>query len=113
MLNEYMRYSMFINYYTWRQTVEWVYQPLRRWSLLYSYQKAQQDAVSLAFERDIAKSAMYQSIRLLKNLATWYPVYIWLEAYKEDIVRYKWNLANLYTPFNQMYHTFQNVQNEK
>ena len=109
-LNEYLWYSMFINYYLWQITSTWTYSSLQQWNLYDNYLNQQRDWAALSSELAIAKDSLNQSIRLLKNLQTRYPVYIWMEAYKEDVIRYKEQLTNLYTPFNQLYDTFRNVQ---
>lgn len=110
MLNELMWYNLFLDYYANKLGNDLSYQNPSYGSTSFSYRRNLREINLITFEKSLSQQAIYQSRRMLMNLKNALPAYIALESYKEDIIAYRNTLAKTYTPLNQLYHTFRNVQ---
>lgn len=109
-LNELMRYSLFLDYYSNQILSDPAYSPLTFGSVSNVSRQNQKEAVTINYELAIAQQAAQQTIRMLSNIYTTFPIHIGLHAYWEDIVNYRQQLTKMYTPLHQLYYTLRNVQ---
>lgn len=109
-LNELMYFSLFVEYYS-NQVIDKVgYNPFTVWSISHAAQRNKKEYTLLINELSLHHEAAFQSMRLLSQLYTAYPLHVAMMAYLEDLQMYRTELVKLYTPLNQLYYLFRNVQ---
>lgn len=109
-LNELMRYSLFLDYYLNTINENNTYSPLTFGSLSYTFKQNEKEAATITYEKALSQQATSQTLRMLSNVYTTFPVYIALRAYREDLLLYRSTIAKVFTPMDQMYYKFRNVQ---
>lgn len=109
-LNEIMWYNLFLDYYMNLIQENNAYSPLTFGALSYTYQQNEKEVKTIAYEKSLSQQAAFQTMRMLSNLYTTYPVYIALRAYREDLLQYRKNIAKVFTPMDQLYFKLRNVQ---
>ncbi len=113
LLNETMFYNLFITYFisnsnnmelTWFSATSSANTVLREMS-------AEVEALQKEVHR--SQEAVDLSWDSLINTYSTFPVHIWLMAYREDVINFRDNFAKVYTPVQQMYYRFRNVQDTR
>jgi len=61
-------------------------------------------------ELEVADEAVFNTIKIVRNLYAQFPIHIGLVAYLEDLVNFRNELVKLYTPVHQMYYKLRNAQ---
>lgn len=110
-MNELMYYTMFLNFYKTLIPTSQQYLELKAgWSFADRNIELEQESFRASLEIDVANDSVWSTLRSIRNLYTWFPVHVWLVAYLEDLVRFRDELVDLYTPIHQTYYKFRNIQ---
>lgn len=109
LLNELMRYNLFINYYLNNLTTNNDL-ALASVGIVAALNDVRDEVAVLTYEQELASQATQTTMRMLDNIITTYPIHVWLQAYLEDIKWYRKQLAKVYTPMHQLYYLLRNVQ---
>lgn len=105
-INELMRYSLFINYYN-----NYISSPqLQPISLDYIKWYNTQEISDSVNALKYAEKTIFRTMSSLKNIYLSFPIHIWMIAYQEDIWNLMKSLKKIYTPLHQMYYKYQKVQ---
>lgn len=110
LLNELMRYNLFVTYYTQMLLYDPSYHPLTIWSASFSYQRGVKEYTTMLYEQQLAMQAVKQMNRMITQVAVHFPLHVWLLAYYEDILNYRKTVTKSYTPFHQLAYKRRNVQ---
>jgi len=110
LLNELLRYKLFITYYTQTTLDDPSYNPLTIGSSTFSYRRSVNEYVTISYEQQLAEQAIEQTMRMLHQVGVYYPIHVWLAAYYEDLVNYRKTVTKSYTPLHQLSYLFRNVQ---
>lgn len=110
-MNELMYYTMFLNFYNSLVPTSTQYMELTAWRWVWSnINIVQEEWFRTKLELEVANESVWSTLRVIRNLYTWFPVHVWLVAYLEDLVRFRDELIKLYTPIHQTYYKFRNIQ---
>lgn len=110
LLNELMRYNLFVTYYTQAILYDPVYHPLTIWSTDFAYQLWVKEYTTLQYEQWMAKHSISQMVRMIHQIATNFPIHVGMIAYHEDILNLRKTITKSYTPFHQLAYKRRNVQ---
>lgn len=111
LLNEYLRYNLFVTYYSQMILYDPAYHPLSPWwSVTRVVIHGIQEYTALVYEQQLTHFALHQAIRLLQQVGVYYPLHIWLSAYLEDLINLRKTIAKPFTPLDQLSYKFRNVQ---
>ena len=110
LLNELMWYNLFVTYYTQAILHDPVYHPLTIWSTDFAYQLWVKEYTTLQYEQWLAKQSISQMVRMIHQIATNFPIHVWMIAYHEDVLNLRKTITKSYTPFHQLAYKRRNVQ---
>lgn len=110
LLNELLRYNLFVNYYTQVLLTDIAYYPLSIWSANFTYQRSVKEYTTMLYEQQLAMQAVKQMSRMITQVGVHFPLHVGLSAYYEDLLNYRKTITKSYTPFNQLAYKWRNVQ---
>lgn len=110
LLNELMRYNLFVTYYTQAILHDPVYHPLTIWSTDFAYQLWVKEFTTLQYEQWLAKQSIDQMVRMIHQIGTNFPIHVGMIAYHEDVLNLRKTITKSYTPFHQLAYKRRNVQ---
>lgn len=111
LFNELVFYNLFIVFY-WNQiNYNTALSPFQVTSDITSViDESNAEYTLLLKEISLSQQAIFQLDRLMANTYTSFPMHIWLMAYYEDVLNFRYEFAKIYTPVHQLYYKLQNVQ---
>lgn len=111
LFNELVFYNLFIVFY-WNQiSYNTALSPFQVTSDIDSViHESNAEYALLQKEISLSQQAIFQLDRLMANTYTSFPLHIWLMAYYEDVLNFRYQFAKIYTPVHQLYYKLQNVQ---
>ena len=108
MLNELMWYNLFITYYLNHITSN--NSLSTNIGIVSALNQARNEVSILSYEQQLTAKAIETTVRMLNNVQSTYPIHIGLQAYLEDVVLYRKQLAKVYTPMHQLSYLLRNAQ---
>lgn len=111
LFNELVFYNLFIVFY-WNQIMDnTALSPFQVTSDISSViEESSAEYTLLLKEISLSQQAIFQLDRLMANTYTSFPMHIWMMAYYEDVLNFRYEFAKIYTPVHQLYYKLQNVQ---
>lgn len=76
MLNELLRYKLFVTYYTQMTLHDPAYQPLTIGSSIFSQRRSVNEYVTISYEQQLAAQAVEQTVRMLHQVGVYYPIHV-------------------------------------
>jgi hypothetical protein len=109
-LNEMMRYNLFLSYYKGVIKLYSNYKPLSFNGFGNSVEEDNYEQITLSNEQMLMQKSVWQMLRQMSSLYATFPLHIGLLAYYEDMLYVRKSMTTLYTPLHQLYYKLRNVQ---
>lgn len=75
--------------------------------------KKNDEIQNLKREEMVSDKAIEIMQKSIDNIRATLPIHFWLQAYYEDVVRFRQSLAKIYTPIHQLNYKLRNIQEKK
>lgn len=76
LLNELLRYKLFITYYTQQTIYDPSYNMLTIGSATFSYRRSVNESITMDYEQQLASQAIDQTMRMLHQVGVYYPIHV-------------------------------------
>ncbi len=113
-LNEFLRYSLFLSYYKFIKLSNIDLQPITI-GKDFNTSITKNNLQLIEIDQNIYQtlSSIEKSLSIIYNIASTFPIHIWNKIYYEDLKKYRKSILKIYTPIHQLYYKLQNVQDRR